>query len=122
MVKPWPASSYAAASSAHSRSIIAVGCSSSWASSSAGTGSMATRTIASIARTVSASGVPGIRCCSISLSVIVVYQGTDRHRLAPTGPLDLDVAEPLALVQLDEILLEQLEHGEEADDHLQPVD
>src|SRR3954470_8655144 len=101
MVKPWPASSYAAASSAHSRSIIAVGCSNSWASSSAGTGSMATRTIASIARTVSASGVPGNRCWPVDSSVIVVHQRADRHRLTPTGPLDLDVAELLTLVQLD---------------------
>ena len=37
------------------------------------------------------------------------------------GPLDVDVAEALALVELDDALLEQLEEGEEADDHLHPV-
>ena len=43
-------------------------------------------------------------------------------RSASPHPDDLDVAEPLGLVELDASLLEQLEHGEEAHDHLEPLD
>ena len=49
--------SYAAASSLHHRSMSATGRSSSWASSSGGTGSWATSTTASIARRNSRLGV-----------------------------------------------------------------
>ena len=45
-----------------------------------------------------------------------------RVRLVAAEPLDLDLAEAVGLVELDEALLEQLEHGEEADDDLEPLD
>ena len=37
-------------------------------------------------------------------------------------PDDLDVAEGVGLVEVDQALLEQLEHGEEAHDDLEPLD
>ena len=95
-----------------------VGCSSSWASSSGGTGSWATSTIDSIARLNSAKSPT-----SSDMSAVV---GVDEDHLAVDvgvgAPLDLDVTEPLGLVELDHALLEQLQHGEEADDHLDAVD
>jgi hypothetical protein len=84
--------------------MTAVGCSSSWANRSGATGSTATITIASIARTVSVS------TSFIVISTLVVVDGdrAGRHGLEPTCPQHIDLAELLALIQLDDALLEQL--------------
>ena len=70
-----------------------------------------------MARRVSCS-VSGIR------SAIV---GVDRRQLLELGavapePDDLDVAEGAGLVEVDEALLEQLEHGEEAHHDVEALD
>ena len=113
---------------------IATGCSSSCASSSGSTGSVATSTIASIARMNSAT-----ESSTRVADVLVAHvESIDRSRISPRSRRrgsrrrrprrtpaihdDLDVAEALGLVELDHALLEQLEHGEEAHDHLQPLD
>src|SRR5688572_25426387 len=87
--------------------------SSSWASSSGATGSWATSRTASMARRCSTSGF------------ISSFVGVDGERgdvsVGLTDPLDRDLAAAVGLVELDLALLEQLEHGEEAHDHLEAL-
>src|SRR6186713_1733391 len=85
--------------------------SSSWARRSGGTGSWATSTIASIARSRSSDGS----------AVIAVHRHDEALRIVAARPHDRDVAEQLALLDVDEALLEQLEYGEEADDHVEAL-
>src|SRR5947209_793361 len=81
--------------------------SSSWAMSWGSTGSSATMRMASMARRAS--------------SAIVGVHGGHRGGRGGGDPGDLEVAEQRALVELDEALLVELEHGEEADDDLEAL-
>src|SRR5690606_40887544 len=62
-----------------------------------------------------------------SSDMISAIVGVDRRQLlqlraVPAEPDDLDVGEGAGLVEVDEALLEQLEHGQEADDDVEPLD
>ena len=114
---PRPSASYSAAIASHSSVICATGSSSSCASSWGSTGISATISTASIARRVSLS-VWRMR------SAIV---GIDRRQLLELGPVaaephDLDVAERARLIEVDEPLLEQLEHRQEPDHDVETLD
>src|SRR5688572_25075599 len=128
--KPRCWSAYSARSSSHQRSTDATGCSSNCASNSGSTGSWATSTTASIARLKPATGSStGSNSSSLTCSIIAAVSplvGVDEDRvgvdyIAAGDPCDLDVAKALGLIEVDEALLEQLEDGEEADDHLEPL-
>src|SRR5688572_4374063 len=113
--KPRPSASYSAAISSHSAETCATGSSSSCASSWGSTGISATINTASMARRVSLSE------CGMRSKRSLAIVGIDRRQLFELGavapePNDLDVAEGAGLVEVDEPLLEQLEHGEEAHD------
>src|SRR4029079_15431008 len=82
------------------------------------TGSTATITIASIARTVSVS---------TSFIVTSAFVVVDRDRpggngFEAAGPPHVDLAELAFLFEFDPSLLEQLQHGEEPHDHLEALD
>src|SRR6478735_5628226 len=101
----------------------ATGRSTSWASTSGGTGSWATSTTASIAcRNSSSASATGTASASL-MSAIVGVDGESHGGVGgiASGPLDHDRPEVLGLVELDEALLEQLEHGEEAHDHVEAI-
>src|SRR3546814_9523891 len=59
-----------------------------------------------------------------STSAIVGVDGGEllELRALPAQPHDLDVAEGGGLVEVDEALLEQLQHGEEPHHHLEALD
>src|SRR4051794_31671619 len=88
--------------------------SSSWARSWGSTGRSATRTMASRARTDS------LRPTSAVIGVGPRQDEVDVGRVA--HPRDGDLAERLGLVEIDQALLAQLEHGQEAHDDLEPLD
>ena len=55
-------------------------------------------------------------------SFVVVDRRCAPVTVVGAAPLDADLAEAVGLVDLDEALLVQLEHGEEADDDVEPLD
>src|SRR5690606_26498738 len=129
--KPRPSSSYEAASPARRSSTCWGERSTSCARIDASIGWSATKITASSARRASSpmgdrSSWPAEDAASVSagssagpapsgMSAIVgIDQGEVAQGVAVTGdPADPDVAERLRLVQVDESLLEQLEHGQE---------
>src|SRR3954453_4839604 len=119
-MNPRSSSSYAACSSLHSSSTRFTGTSRSCARSCGSTGSSATIRIASMAR---ASAFMSMS------SFVPVDEGQRVHpRSALDGcgiaadPDDRDVGEVAELLDLDQTLLVQLEHCEEADDDFEALE
>src|SRR4051794_4321903 len=115
MQNPRSLASYSVASSAHSASTCAAGSSSNCASRLVSTGSSVTMRTASMARL--ASAVIGVHPCKCVHPAAVFEVGT-----FGTDPYDRDVAEVGDLLEVDESVLVELEDGEEAHDHLEPLD
>src|SRR4051794_33177114 len=94
--------------------------SSSWASRWGSTGSSATMRTASIARASSdaISCVPSVVALRFDQERVA---GEHVVELLVAQPGDLDLAEVAGLVELDHPLLEQLEHGQEPHDELEPL-